>query len=311
MPIPVTCPQCQHEYALADHLGGKRVVCAQCQAAFDVPAPVPVDPKGISDRPRMRHVAASEPPRRSNRWDDEEEYPPPRETSKGVLLVGLAAGFIVLLCAGLGVSWFLMGVDRVEPAPQKVAIANPPGQRPMLAGGGVGVEDKLPAVLTGELEPADDNERGQMIYACVLNQRRPLAGARLAAAVPLDHPPPSDNAHMMIYYNGACGAALAVAGQGGDVGQLPDKVKLMLRWQALRWLRAELARISGTLRQAPERGRAAIEQELAHWQKDTDLTAVRDPQALSQLPEAEREQWQQLWVDVQALKQKAAPGAVN
>jgi hypothetical protein len=311
MPIPVTCPECKREYALADHLSGKRVVCAQCQAAFDVPAPVAVDPEGISERPRMRRGAASEPPRRSNRWEDEEEYAPPRETSKGVLLVGLAAGFIVLLCAGLGVSWFLMQVDSAPPAPQPAVIANPPAQRPILAGGGGEVEDKLPAVLAGDLEPADDNERGQMIYACVLNQRRPLAGARLAAAVPLDHPPPSDIAHMMIYYNGACGAALAVAGRGDDARQLPDKVIVTLRWQALRWLRAELARISATLPQAPERNRAAIERELAHWQQDPDLIAVRDPQPLGQLPGAERQRWQQLWADVEALKQKAAPGAVN
>jgi hypothetical protein len=34
---------------------------------------------------------------------------------------------------------------------------------------------------------------------------------------------------------------------------------------------------------------------------------VRDPEALERLPEAERQAWQQLWADVDALLKKAAP----
>ncbi len=303
MPIPVSCPECKHQYALADHQGGKRVVCAQCQSAFDVPAAVPLDPEAICDRPRVRRGAAAEPvpARRSHRWDDD-DYPPPGDASKSVLLVALAAGFMVLLCGGLGVSWFLMRAEPFEPPAAPAPVAN----RKVMQRGVGALDERLRAVLAGEAEPADDNERGQMIYTCVLNQRRPLAGARLAAAVNLDNPPPSDMDHKMIYYNGACGAALAVAGQGGDVGQLPDKVKLMLRWQALRWLQAELKRIEGTLRQAPLQGRSEIQRELAHWQEDTDLIAVRDEPGLSQMPEDERLRWKQLWADVEHLRQQAA-----
>jgi hypothetical protein len=43
-----------------------------------------------------------------------------------------------------------------------------------------------------------------------------------------------------------------------------------------------------------------------HWQKDTDLSGVRDPAALAKLPEDERRQWQKLWDDVEALRQRAA-----
>jgi hypothetical protein len=38
---------------------------------------------------------------------------------------------------------------------------------------------------------------------------------------------------------------------------------------------------------------------LEHWQQDADLASVRDPQALAQLLEDERQPWQQLWQKVE------------
>jgi hypothetical protein len=44
---------------------------------------------------------------------------------------------------------------------------------------------------------------------------------------------------------------------------------------------------------------------MQHWQGDADLTGVRGPEALSHLPEAERQEWQKLWEDVAALRRRA------
>jgi len=52
--------------------------------------------------------------------------------------------------------------------------------------------------------------------------------------------------------------------------------------------------------------RRAIQQRLAHWQEDTDFTAVRDVKALAALPEKERAAWQKFWADVAALRRKCS-----
>jgi hypothetical protein len=50
MPITVSCPECRAAYDLADHLGGKRVVCASCGQPFAVPAaPAPTGGVPVAD----------------------------------------------------------------------------------------------------------------------------------------------------------------------------------------------------------------------------------------------------------------------
>jgi hypothetical protein len=44
-----------------------------------------------------------------------------------------------------------------------------------------------------------------------------------------------------------------------------------------------------------------IAQTLKHWQEDTDLAGVREPKALEELPEAERQAWRALRAGVDAL----------
>src|SRR5262249_11160773 len=102
-------------------------------------------------------------------------------------------------------------------------------------------------------------------------------------------------------YNAACGAALAAAGQAEDAWRLPDKVVVMLRRQALAWMRDDLAVYRMlTESQQPAATRIARER-LGHWRQDADLASVRDPQALDTLPGDERQQWRQLWDEVAAL----------
>src|SRR5262249_52883545 len=107
-------------------------------------------------------------------------------------------------------------------------------------------------------------------------------------------------------YNAACAAALAIAGQAQDARFLPDKVALMLRRQALRWLEAELARWKRQLEQG-DVGPSRLARILGHWQKDTDLASVRAPETLARLDADERQHWQKFWQEVEALRQRAAP----
>ncbi len=45
---------------------------------------------------------------------------------------------------------------------------------------------------------------------------------------------------------------------------------------------------------------------MQHWLRDPDFISVRGPDALAQLPEAERPAWQQFWADVQGLLDRVA-----
>ena len=46
---------------------------------------------------------------------------------------------------------------------------------------------------------------------------------------------------------------------------------------------------------------------LAHWRRDTDLAGVRANAALAGLPGAERQAWQRLWADVEAILKRVPP----
>jgi hypothetical protein len=55
--------------------------------------------------------------------------------------------------------------------------------------------------------------------------------------------------------------------------------------------------------------RPVVMQRMQHWQSDSDLKGVRGPEALAKLPEAERQEWQKLWAEVDELRQKATKPA--
>jgi hypothetical protein len=131
-----------------------------------------------------------------------------------------------------------------------------------------------------------------------------LRAARLYADAFAADPELADDLGSGQRYSAACYAALAAAGQGEDAGNLPDKVRLMLRRQALAWLREDLTACAKLTERPEPAARQSVRQRLAHWQQDTDLASVRDPQALDRLPDDERQQWHQLWQDVAALLKK-------
>jgi hypothetical protein len=106
--------------------------------------------------------------------------------------------------------------------------------------------------------------------------------------------------------NAACSAALAAAGQGTDAGQLEDQEHCRLRQQALTWLRADLEQWSKRLKGSKSEDRQVVRALFAHWQRDTDLAGVRDPQALKKLSAQEQEEWRKLWADVAELLKEAA-----
>ncbi len=62
-------------------------------------------------------------------------------------------------------------------------------------------------------------------------------------------------------------------------------------------LRADLDAWRGLL----DKARPAASQQLRHWLRDPDFAGVRGPDALAKLLEAERQDWQKLWADVERV----------
>ena len=160
--------------------------------------------------------------------------------------------------------------------------------------------DRLPAVLDGTARPVDAAERlafAQMAY----DTKRHAAAARFWAEALAADPKLGDDRHAGHRYDAACAATLAAAGRGEGEPSPDAAAKVELRRKALDWLRAELSAWSKVLDSADPKARAAVAPTLRHWKEDSDLTGVRDGDAIATLPADERRAWEALWKDVDTL----------
>jgi serine/threonine-protein kinase len=82
-----------------------------------------------------------------------------------------------------------------------------------------------------------------------------------------------------------------------------------LRKQALDWLRADLALRAKSLESGTPAEDAKVQGVMRRWQQVPDLAGIRDPAALVQLPAGERNACEVLWVEVQALIDRAQQDA--
>src|SRR5262249_49895721 len=126
-------------------------------------------------------------------------------------------------------------------------------------------------------------------------------GAAFAA-----EPKRAENLNAQHRYNAACAAALAGCGQGEEADKLGEQERARRRQQALDWVRADLKAYRRLMDKAADKVSGAVAQRMQHWLQDNDFAGVRGPDALAKLPEAEREEWQKLWQEVEALRQRAA-----
>jgi serine/threonine-protein kinase len=167
------------------------------------------------------------------------------------------------------------------------------------------LERRLPALLDGRDKPANTGEILALVRVCHLKRKNATA-ARFYADAFAAEPRLADDLRAARRYNAACAAALAAAGQGQDVAGLEEKERARLRKQALEWLRSDLGTWQRCLRDGNRRDGADADAMLRHWQGDADLLGVRHPWSLLRLPADERRQWQKLWADVDALREKAS-----
>jgi tetratricopeptide (TPR) repeat protein len=161
----------------------------------------------------------------------------------------------------------------------------------------VELDEKLPDFIDGKKTPASPSEGIELARICSLKHLN-IAAYRFYEAAFAAEPELADNPRTVHRYNAACAAALAGCGLGKDADKLDAEERDRRRRKALDWLRADLDACGRLLDTEPDKARPVVVKQMRHWQADADFTGVRGPQALSQLPEAERKLWQKLWEDV-------------
>ena len=171
--------------------------------------------------------------------------------------------------------------------------------------------DKLPAFRDGSDTPASNEERLDLIEWRRIQTLHGTSPRLYAEAFATD-PKPADDLKAAHRCNAACSAALAAAGKGEEATDLDVVERARLRKQALDWLRADLALRTNRLAGRTPADPASASRAMRSWRQARDLAGIRDPEALAQLPESERNDCEALWADVQALTelaQRSAPGS--
>ena len=156
--------------------------------------------------------------------------------------------------------------------------------------------DRLPAILRGDDRPADNAERLALASIFYATKRHAAAARRWAEAFEAD-PKLADDLPAARRYAAACAAALAGCGRGKD-DPPPDESALAATPRPGPGLAPGRPVLH---RKQLDTDAAACRRALDHWRMDPDLAGVRDVAALAALPEAERDEWRALWVEVNRL----------
>jgi tetratricopeptide (TPR) repeat protein len=172
----------------------------------------------------------------------------------------------------------------------------------------IALESKLPAILSGEIQPANTGECLEFAALCGRYKRLPVSAVRLYMIAFAADPKQADDLLAQHRYKAACSAVQGAAGEGTDTELLPDKVQAMLRRQALLWLRIDLAFYTQEAAGPVAAARAGVQRRLTRWLQEPGLRSIREREALDQLPENERRQWRRLWDDVAELLAKMEEG---
>jgi tetratricopeptide (TPR) repeat protein len=167
----------------------------------------------------------------------------------------------------------------------------------------------LPAFRRGEYRPQDNEERlallAGLLASCEFEGLEGVA-ARLYSEAFAAEPKLADDVPGGVRYRAARAAVLAGCGRGKDADQLNDEDRARLRRQALGWFRRELTSCGQRLDDGDAEFKARIRQALQWWWADPDLAGVHKNSALARLPEGERDQWERLWSNVDALLRRAS-----
>lgn len=167
------------------------------------------------------------------------------------------------------------------------------------------LETKLPAILRGEAQPADNEERLVFARMCLRVKDMPAAAVRFFSAAIESQPELVNDPRGFYLSQAAIAAVLAASGHGKDAGMLPAGDRDRLRQQAQTWMRLDLRTMRKCCDDSSSADRRMVARRLRYWQSNPEFACVRDDESLAQLSDAERNAWQQIWSEVAALLQHA------
>ena len=132
------------------------------------------------------------------------------------------------------------------------------------------LEAKLPAYLSGQLQPRDDQERLLLAEVCGTKKFHRTAARLYADAFAADSKLADDLTAEYRFY-AICNAVMASAAQSMDGAQPDDKERASFRHQSLDWLRSDLAQWTKLLESGPP------ESAPGHCAEDESLEARARP----------------------------------
>jgi serine/threonine-protein kinase len=162
--------------------------------------------------------------------------------------------------------------------------------------------ERLPAVLSGKERITAASDRVEFAHvAHALKSYR--AAARLYAEALREQNNLLDDGALR--WEAACATAQAGCERGVGEPRADADERAVLRCQARDWLRAGITAWRRAIDSGVAGSRRAAVVDLQQAQADPDLAGVRDPAALALLPEAEQIEWRKLWMEVDALLDRA------
>ena len=153
-------------------------------------------------------------------------------------------------------------------------------------------EEKLPAVLRGELKPAGGEELAELAGYCATFEKKFALATRFAHDAIQANPTFLENWMQVSKFAGW--AIQAAAGHGTDAATLPLIVRDRYRRQALEWMREMFNK-----RQGKDAGLGF------YFSTIYDFAPVRDAKELVKLPPAERAEWEKLWAEITPPSEKS------
>jgi tetratricopeptide (TPR) repeat protein len=169
---------------------------------------------------------------------------------------------------------------------------------------------RLEEVASGRAGPATQAEALKLIDDLFrLPRMRHVLAVRIYTRAFAAYPALADDLENAHRYMAANLAVRAAAGQDEEMTTFGVEEWAYLNGQALKWLRADLARRTSQAKE-PKRWRG-VREALTYWKKGADLAPVRDPAWLAAMPPDDRRAWEALWRDVDAvlasIPQQAGP----
>jgi RNA polymerase sigma-70 factor (ECF subfamily) len=159
------------------------------------------------------------------------------------------------------------------------------------------LDGKLPAVLRGEVRPADAGECLGLARVCGAKGLYAAAARYYREAFAL-RPEWATDLGQGHRYQAACAAARA---SGGGEGAAAAGERAGWRRQARDWLRAHLRQLAAHRQWDGPGVEAEMRRVLRGWLREPALADVRDPERLAELSADEQGECRRLWEEVQAV----------